>query len=507
MADNRTTRAKKNIIVSLSCQLITLVCGLVVPRLMLGAFGSEVYGATTSIAQFLGYITLLEGGIGGVARAVLYKPLADNDAARISAIMAEVRRFFRIIAVIFGVYVLILAFSFRSISHLEALDAITTFALVIVISISTFGQYFIGISNAVLLQAAQRSYVTNLVNIGGVVVNTLCIFVLVSLNCSILTVKLASSCIFFLRPVVLWLYVKRKFRLSAAPKTNTKYLTQKWSGLGQHIAYFLHSNTDVAVLTCLADLKTVAVYTVYHMVVANIQNLATSFVAGMEALFGDMLAKEEYPQLHSTFSRYETLISIVSMVLFSTTAVMILPFVQIYTRGITDADYHAPVFSLLLVLASVCYCLRLPYHSLVIAAGHFKRTQTAAYCEAALNVGISVVLVSGSGLIGVAIGTILATAFRFLYYVVYLSKNIFHRKIRLFVRRTLVNALIFASIYVTGSLLLSRFEIAGYLPWVFCAGIVTVLASVLTLGINAVFYPEDAQALLKKYFSKKRTRT
>ena len=499
MADNRTLRAKKNIVVSLSCQLITLVCGLVVPRLMLATFGSEVYGATTSIAQFLGYITLLEGGIGGVARAVLYKPLANNDSVRISAIMAEVRRFFRIIAIIFGVYVLILAFSFRSISHLEALDAITSFALVIVISISTFGQYFIGITNAVLLQAAQRSYVTNLVNIGGVVVNTLSIFLLVSLKCHILTVKLVSSCIFFMRPVVLWLYVRKKFRLPAAPKTGEKYLTQKWSGLGQHIAYFLHSNTDVAVLTCLADLKTVAVYTVYHMVVANIQNLASSFVAGMEALFGDMLAKEEYPQLHSTFSRYETLISAVSMVLFSTTAVMILPFVQIYTRGITDADYHAPVFSLLLVLSSVCYCLRLPYHSLVIAAGHFKRTQAAAYCEAALNVGISVVLVSRFGLVGVAIGTILATVFRFVYYVVYLSKNIFHRKIRLFVRRTLVNALIFACVYAVGTFLISRFEITGYLPWACCAGLVTLLSAALTLGINAVFYPQDARALLKKY--------
>ena len=99
MADTRSSRAKKNIYVSLLCQIVTLLCGLIVPKMLLDSFGSEVYGATTSIAQFLAYVTLLEGGIGGVARAVLYKPLANNDVNTMSAIMAELRKFFRIIAI------------------------------------------------------------------------------------------------------------------------------------------------------------------------------------------------------------------------------------------------------------------------------------------------------------------------------------------------------------------------------------------------------------------------
>ena len=62
MADNRQTRAKKNIAVSLAGQIVTLICGLIVPGAMIRAFGSEAYGATASITQFLAYITLLEGG-------------------------------------------------------------------------------------------------------------------------------------------------------------------------------------------------------------------------------------------------------------------------------------------------------------------------------------------------------------------------------------------------------------------------------------------------------------
>lgn len=66
----------------------------IVPRLMIGTFGSEAYGATSSITQFLAYITLLEAGIGGVARSALYKPLADNDDYMISAVVCEIKRFF-----------------------------------------------------------------------------------------------------------------------------------------------------------------------------------------------------------------------------------------------------------------------------------------------------------------------------------------------------------------------------------------------------------------------------
>ena len=69
MSDNRESRAKKNILVSLGSQIVVLLCGIVVPRTMIGTFGSEAYGASASIVQFLSYITLLEGGIGGVARA------------------------------------------------------------------------------------------------------------------------------------------------------------------------------------------------------------------------------------------------------------------------------------------------------------------------------------------------------------------------------------------------------------------------------------------------------
>lgn len=94
---NRESKARLNIYISLLGQAVVLVCGLIVPRFFLEAFGSEAYGAIASISQFLSYITLLEGGIGGVARASLYKPLAEKNYVTVSKVICEIKRFFKAI--------------------------------------------------------------------------------------------------------------------------------------------------------------------------------------------------------------------------------------------------------------------------------------------------------------------------------------------------------------------------------------------------------------------------
>ena len=500
MSDSRHTKAKKNILTSLSSQIVLLVCGIIVPRMMIGAFGSEAYGATASITQFLAYITLLEGGVGGVARAALYKPLAVNDAGTISAIMKEVERFFRVIALIFMGYVLILACCFKTISQIDCMDWISTFVLVVVISISTFGQYFIGLSNSILLQAAQKTYIPNAVTIGATVLNAIVTIVLIQLGCNLIIVKLVSSLIFFMRPVVLWLYVRKYYTVNQSFSRDKKtYLNQNWTGLGQHFAFFLHSNTDIVVLTVLADLRIVAVYSVYNMIISHIQSLAISFSSGMEAMFGDMLARDEKKQLHETFQTYETILSVVTIVLFSVATVLIIPFVRLYTSGITDVNYIHPLFAFLMILTAITFCLRLPYHAMIIAAGHFKQTRLAAYGEAIINIVLSLILVYGYGLIGVALATLAATWFRFVYYIFYLSKNIFNREVKLFIKRFGINVLALVGSCLLGYGVVSWFLIDSYWLWAICGGVSVIVVGAVTLGVNFVFFKKDCRLLIKKF--------
>lgn len=130
----------------------------------------------------------------------------------------------------------------------------------------------------------------------------------------------------------------------------------------------------------------------------------------------------------------------------------------------------------------------MPYHSVVIAAGHFKQTSWAAYGEAAINIALSVVLVSWLGLCGVIIATVAATAFRFGYYAIYLSKNIMKRSIWLFVKRESVNTLAFLAVFIVGSFAVAKLEMSNYLRWVMGGVFLTIITFIIVILINMIFY-------------------
>ncbi|MCR5122066.1 MAG: polysaccharide biosynthesis C-terminal domain-containing protein [Ruminococcus sp.] len=498
MADTRKRRAILNTVFSLVCQGITLLCGFIVPRCLIKAFGSEIYGATASITQFLGYIVLLEGGIGAVAKTALYKPLADNDMEKVGKVLAEVRRFFHILVLIFIPYVIILAAGYKSLSRFEAMNRLSTAVLVIVISLSTFAQYYIGITYSLFLQAAQKAYITHIITIGSTALNTIAIVLLINLGQNIIIVKLASSCVFILKPVCMMLYVKKRYKINTGVRSDDTEIQQKWSGLGQHIAFFIYSNTDTAVLTITGNLTAVSVYSVYNMVVGQLRSLTSSIAGGMESLFGDMVAKKEMKTLYVTFSYYETLISFITNIVFSTAMVMIVPFVKIYTASFDDANYIEPLFGGLLMLSAVVYLLRLPYMVLIHAAGHFSQTAAAAYGEAIINIVLSLILVHRFQLPGIAAATLIATAFRFVYYVVYLKFHILERAVRLAVRRLLVNALAFSVIFGAGNAFVLRFPAANYPAWALRGAAVFAAAGIVTTAANFVFYRDECLTIGRK---------
>ena len=70
----RTNKFIKNVIGSAVLQIVTIVTGFISPKLMLGAFGSEINGITSSILQFISYISLVEAGLANATVFALYKP-------------------------------------------------------------------------------------------------------------------------------------------------------------------------------------------------------------------------------------------------------------------------------------------------------------------------------------------------------------------------------------------------------------------------------------------------
>ena len=85
----RNKNLKLNTISSLGYQLVNIICNFILPRLILGAYGSVVNGLVNSITQFLQVIGFLELGVGSVVQSALYKPLAEKNYESVSKVVAS----------------------------------------------------------------------------------------------------------------------------------------------------------------------------------------------------------------------------------------------------------------------------------------------------------------------------------------------------------------------------------------------------------------------------------
>ena len=495
----RKTKLMLNSASSLVYQFITIVCGFILPRFFLSFYGSAVNGLVSSITQFLGFISLAECGVGAVVQSTLYKPLANHDMQEVSKIIVSADRFFKRIAYILLGYTAILMVFYPLIT-LNSFDYLFTLILIFVISISSFAQYYLGMTYRLLLNADQLGFIQYSVHSVALILNTVSCILLMQAGVSIQIVKLATSLIFLAQPVFLAVIAKKKYTIDHKIQFIGEPIRQKWNGLAQHVATVVLGNTDTVVLTVLSTLENVSVYAVYHLVVNGVKQIVVSMTNGMQAMLGNMLAKNETEEMNRSFSQIEWFLHTLVTLVFSITAILIVPFIRVYTAEISDANYIVPAFAYLITLAQAAYCLRLPYNITVLAAGHYKQTQWSAIIEASINIVVSVVLVFHFGLIGVAIGTLMAMAYRTIYLACYLSHSIIYRPLRHFLKHLLTDVVCVTLLF--GILkLFSPFFVMGqvsYASWLLLAVKVVCVALLSTVLVNMILYRQEVFDIVKK---------
>lgn len=437
----RLKKLKLNTISSVLYQVVAVICGFVLPRLIIINYGSTVNGLASSISQFLSVISFLELGMGAVVQSSLYRPLAEKDDLQISKIVTSANRFFRRIAIILAVYILVLLFVYPTFINRE-FSWLYTALLILAISISYFAQYYFGVVDRLLLTADQRGYIQYTAQAITLLANTVFCAILMKGNVSIQVVKLVTSIVYLIRPFVLRLYVNRHYAINRNEWYDEEPISQKWNGVAQHIAACVLDGTDTIVLTLFSTLENVSIYSVYFLVVNGVKQLVLVMMNGVQSLMGELLAKNENDNLKSFFGYFEWILHNAVVLIFGCMGVLILPFIQIYTSAANDVNYYQPLFAFLIVLANAAHCLRLPYNMLILAAGHYKQTQWNYITAMLINIFISVIAVVKWGLIGVALGTLIAMMYQTVWMAVYDSNNIIGWPIKNFVKQGISDVII-----------------------------------------------------------------
>lgn len=497
----RAKALKLNMLSGWLLEFVTFVSGLILPRLILTTFGSSCNGMVGAISQFLGFSAVLRAGVGGVTRAALFKPLAENNVEGVSAIMAATQNYMRKIGLIVAAYVVVLGGAYCLVMQGE-FDWWYKFAMLLVIGAGTFADNFFGIKYKILLQADQKYYIQTMTAVISAVAVAIVSVVLILLDFPLLVVKIGSTCAVLLNPLLLSIYVKKHYHLNLRSKADNSAIKQRWDAFVQQLAIIINHNVDLVLLTFFVPLKEISVYTVHYMVSGNVEKVVNSMVSGLNATFGSLLANKEEAHLKKTFSIVEWGLFSVCVVVFSTTAVMLTPFVELYTQSVTDVNYIRPLFAFAMTLVALMNSMRLPYQLLTEAAGHFKQTRNGSILEVVLNVGVSLIMLYFFGIIGVIIGTFVAALVRTTQFAVHAMKHILKLSLSELIKS-------YGLAMATFLLIVGIFQMfpipmgLSIVSWVFYAALVFVVATIITGLVGLIFHKEQLLGL-KPYLMKKK---
>lgn len=483
-----------NSLTSLVLQFVTLVSGLIIPRLILSHYGSEVNGLNYSISQMLSVISYFDFGVAAVAQSVLYRPLIDQDRLKISGYYQSIRRYFNRLSGGLVFYIIVLCI-YYALTQSDKFSWLFTATLIIVTSISLIGQYVLGISNQVLLSADQKIYIYAILNIVTTILNVGSTYLIVTLGLSIQMVKLISSLIFLLRPLALEWYVRKQYPFISEKEVTPLLIPNQYSGMIQHIATTLTTSLDTILLTIFSTLTNVSIYSVYAFPLNGVRMLFESVASSYKSYFGQLLAKEDTApaELETKFFKFEVLINGIATISSCILIQNLNSFILIYTKGITDIDYNQLLFGFLMIFAFWLMALRIPYTTIINAAGHFKETQHHSLMELVLNLVISISLVINFGLVGVVVGTIISLIFRTVISALYMERYLITRKVYSRFKCLFTDICSFLSFV----LLNSKFGLLSdnYISWLLSCLLSLLMATVLYAIFLSVF---NSKVLINK---------
>ncbi len=494
----RTKLSLYNSISAVVLQIVNLVVNLVLPKVMITVYGSSVNGLVNSIKQFISYFNLVEAGLSGAAVYALYKPLVQKNKDDIDGIISASNRFYNISGFIFSALVLITAFVYPMFTSGQGISVATIALLVLIIGASGALEFFAVGKYKVLYTADQKSYVISLINAVAVAINAVIILVLASMGINIVLVQLIALSSFFARSAMYILYGKRKYPTvnpKAPPKNEA--LDKRWDSMILQVLGVASNATPVVVISLMLGLKEASVYVVYNMVFVAVLALLTTFSDGLSAIFGDLLVRKEIGVLQNAYKQYEYIYYALVTWGYSCAAVLILPFMEIYTAKFTDAEYIRPVIAALFVANGIVSNIKTPQGMLVISAGLYKETKLQSFIQALIIVVLAIALAPHFGIAGVLIASIISNLYRDIDLIFYIPKTVTKLKPTMTIRRVLRILLLFFAI-VLPIFYFADMKPVNSVQWVMYAIPVAIWAFIVIAGGNILIERDTAKAVFAR---------
>lgn len=498
--EKKDFRIKNNLISSLVYQVVLISLSFLLPRLYLENFGSEVNGVLSTIKQIFTYMCLLEAGVGLATTQALYKRIGEKDYKSASAVLSATNSYYIKTGIAYAAIVVAIAVVYAFVIP-TSIDSGVLFVIVILNAMPALFSYFIQAKYRILMEVDGRKYVINnsetivqlLSNAGKILV--------LLLTDSLILIQLVYCVIALVQLTFLYFYAKRRYTwLDLKEKPDFDAISQKNSVLAHQLSGMVFNNTDVILISTLCDFKEASIYAIYNMFFAQVQTFITSVVSSFTFALGQLFYADR-EKFDKVFKAYETIYIMSTYIVYTLMAVFLLPFIQIYTSGINDAEYTNAFLLFLFVIMNLIANSKLPIAGIVEYSGEFEKTRSHAIWEMVVNIVLSIVAIYYIGICGAILGTIVALIYRSIVTIYYSNVKVLKRSQLSTYKIIISNGAVFAG--VMAMFYVNTFNNHSFLNLLFNGILHSVWIVGLYLFVNFIFNRDAFKTILELYREKK----
>lgn len=495
----------------MTLKLVTFVFGMISSRIMLLVYGSELNGLVASINQFINYINLVELGLTSCSVYALYKPIAENNVEAINGVMSATRRYYFQAGYMFSSLVLVLSCVYPLFSDVSSLNYWEVAYLVIVLSSAGVINFFISAQYRVFLIANQRQYVISALSILAVILNTALIYFFgYVLNVHITVLKTICILTSLTPAIVIIIYTRLAFKgiHFRNVKPDMAALKDRFTVFINEIAGNIHFGSPIIILTFIVALTDVSVYSVYNTISNGVGGILNSIIVPIAASFGVLLAGKSIESFKKVYFEFEAPYYTLSNMVFAITLMVLMPFIEVYTQGVTDANYFRYFFMVLMIVNLIVSNMYNPQAILVRAIGNFKEVQPQTIIQASITIVLGIPLTIMWGICGVVIASIVANLYRSIAMIFLFGNRIEGINCKDTCKNIILSLVNFGTIilvcYITNNKILTLLggKITSYASWVVFSMIISIIAISITYSFMCIFQREQLKALTARIISK-----
>ena len=439
---SRIYNSTKNIAFGLGNQILITVLNFASRFIFIKILGEEYLGINGLFSNILTVLSLADLGIGNAITYSMYKPLAEGNQEKISALMNFYRKMYNIIAVAVTVVGLCMLPFLELLVNTE--QPVPYLHIYFILFLADSVVSYLLANRSAILTADQKLYITKVYHL---------IFQILKSIFQIVVLLLTHNFIFYLVVQVLstfatnvcgaiitkkiYLFLNKKVELEKAEKKtifdNIKSIfLYKISGV-------ILNNTDNILISVIVGTVSVGYYSNYTMIVNSITTFTTIVFSAINSSVGNLNTEKNKEKQLKIFY----VINMLCNWLFGFCTICLLILVNDFITLMFGEKYVLDIFTTFVIGINFYMAGSLnPIWIYRDTTGLFKETKYVATITAILNIVLSILLGKIWGIFGILVATAISRLLTNIWYEPHvLFRSFFKTSVRQYVKKQLKNVI------------------------------------------------------------------